>query len=366
MSTQELGKHFDANSFALWLDGIERAEGLEELSRLFLGEAMRFLSTDLTIYMRYSESQKVLAVQDSLGAKSPDLVGVGIDLVTDEPGFEEKMLKRPRAMHSLRDFVKKGLGYDQAIILPLEYKNKIRGVFVLPLPRELSMLISSEAAAAATSAQSAYLQVCVRSLVTQLSLIESRAWVARNSRYDTESGVYTVEAVKDKLSEEVSRSRRISRPTSTLVLSVDNYYDLMLEHSSSTMSLLVQSIAEILKTNSRVNDFVGRLSANEFAVCLAHTGHRGAMTKAERLRRLIRTADFSEILGAQRRVTVSVGVAEYPTICTDAEDLLRLAHSAHDEARKTGGDGVRIATTSMKFIPDFKAEDENGLPTHSG
>jgi diguanylate cyclase (GGDEF)-like protein len=138
---------------------------------------------------------------------------------------------------------------------------------------------------------------------------------------------------------------------------LDGLVDLSLEQSKHNIQDLLRAVADLLRKNSRMNDMVGRVAPDQFALCLPHTDKRGGGIKAERIRRLIESSDFSAIIGKEKVVTVSVGVSEYPANCHDAEALFQNAEGALIEIRKVGFNRVRVASPPTRFVPDFVVSD---------
>ncbi len=115
-------------------------------------------------------------------------------------------------------------------------------------------------------------------------------------------------------------------------------------------------MARIFEKHSRVNDIIGRTGNDEFGIILPHTGKQGALIKAERLRRIIESADFSRVLSTFPSLTVSLGVAEYPTMVRDAEELVQAADEALFQVRREGNKTC-VAKAPDGFVADFEVHD---------
>ena len=109
----------------------------------------------------------------------------------------------------------------------------------------------------------------------------------------------------------------------------------------------------MLSKTSRINDIVGRISGDEFAIILPHTPYRGALIKAERVRQFIENARFSDVVAGISRLTISVGIAEYPSHCSDVNEMLKSADEAMFDVSKAGGNQVCLTTAPDHFVPDF-------------
>jgi diguanylate cyclase (GGDEF)-like protein len=115
---------------------------------------------------------------------------------------------------------------------------------------------------------------------------------------------------------------------------------------------VMRMVARIFEKHSRVNDILGRVGTDEFGLILPHTGKQGALVKVERLRRMIQAADFSKVLSTFPRITVAIGVSEYPGLVRDAEELQTSAEEALFHVRQMGNKTC-VARAPDGFTPDF-------------
>lgn len=93
-----------------------------------------------------------------------------------------------------------------------------------------------------------------------------------------------------------------------ILCDVDLFKSVNDEYGHDTGDAVLKRIASLLQKTARKHDIVGRLGGEEFAVYLTETTVVEAHDCAERFRKAIRSADFSDMLGS-RRITVSFGVA---------------------------------------------------------
>lgn len=152
-----------------------------------------------------------------------------------------------------------------------------------------------------------------------------------------------------KLEEEVARSRRLQKAVSVLKVSFDDW-DKILREGNVVRDTALRTLAVLIKKSSRVNDLVCRTLDNEFALILPHSARKGAAIRAERLRRMIETNIFQY---AERPLTISCGISEYPTFCSSAAELDHSAGQALAYIRTRGGNKVCLFRPSQSFKPDF-------------
>ena len=103
-------------------------------------------------------------------------------------------------------------------------------------------------------------------------------------------------------------------------------------------------VAEILRRNLRGYDVAARYAGDEFVALLPNTPLEGAMEVAERICAAMRSHSFPlrEGTGALP-VTVSIGLACFPTHAGDGESLFAAADRALYAVKRQGRDGVAVA-----------------------
>jgi two-component system cell cycle response regulator len=173
-----------------------------------------------------------------------------------------------------------------------------------------------------------------------------RDFYKRLSQLDGLTEVYNRRTFEELLSAEISRSDRFRRPVSLLMIDLDNMKIVNDRFGHQVGDEVLKDAAWRLKRSVRNCDVVARYGGDEFVVILVETGKTDAMTTANRLNRLMRAR--AEEAAAHRgngneRMTISVGVASYPTDARARDELVRKADQALYEAKAQGGDCVKPA-----------------------
>lgn len=339
--------------FEAFIKKIETQCSISEMIGHWMLEAVRVHNTSCAIYMSYIESKMSLVVASTVGFSNNELKDVGLDLMREEPGFNAAMLMRPERVRALHEFVTHGILYEKAWYYSLVHKDKVLGVFILPA--------NKGDASAIHQAESSYLKMCLHMIGRELEVHDLQKQLRNNLIYDARTGVLLEHIFKGKLIEEVTRARRLMRPMSLVHLTIDGYDDLVLMHPSTVIDKILRATVDIFLKNSRLNDVTGLANKNQFMICLPHTSKLGAVIKAERLRKIFETADFSSLLGGKKILTLSLGISEYPSISNDVESLLKSSELAMHEAKKSGGNNFVLAATSRRHVPDFVVAHEKLL-----
>jgi diguanylate cyclase (GGDEF)-like protein len=173
-----------------------------------------------------------------------------------------------------------------------------------------------------------------------------RDFYKRLSQLDGLTEVYNRRTFEELLSAEISRADRFRRPLSLLMVDLDQLKVVNDRFGHQVGDEVLKGAAWRLKRSVRNCDAVARYGGDEFAIILVETGKTDAMTTAHRLNRIMRThtADVGGHQGeGDHPLTISIGVASYPTDGRARDELVRKADQALYEAKAQGGDCVRSA-----------------------
>ncbi len=161
--------------------------------------------------------------------------------------------------------------------------------------------------------------------------------------------LYNYRAFYELLQAETTRAKRHNRPVSLLMTDLDGLkaYNDALGHPAG--DALLKAVAWSLKKAVRNCDFVARYGGDEFAIILVETSKIAAADTADRVRRFVEEMRFEndDVLPHQT-VTISIGVATFPTDAEDKAQLVAKADQALYEAKTAGGNVVRVAQAERK------------------
>ncbi len=190
-----------------------------------------------------------------------------------------------------------------------------------------------------------------QSLEKQRSVREERRLMARMRKerqtywelsiMDSLTQVYNRRHFDELLSREMAVSDRYHHPLSLLMIDVDGFkrYNDTYGHPAGDKAL--KKVAQVLRSSCRAVDIVARYGGEEFAVIAVQTDERGAISLAERLRKAIEGSEFDTDLGSSDLgLTVSIGVASYPSDAGRKEELIHRADQALYRAKEMGKNKV--------------------------
>jgi diguanylate cyclase (GGDEF)-like protein len=173
------------------------------------------------------------------------------------------------------------------------------------------------------------LGTCPPYLARQAEEAEARAAI------DALTGLATLRLLRERLTNEVARSKRSGEPFAVLFLDVDNFKQVNDGFGHEAGNEVLRGTAAELQEVVRSTDFAARYGGDEFVVLLVRTGRDGARLVAEKVRN--RVEALGKSLGyPPKLVTVSIGVAAFAPEENHHRDVLVAADRALYRA-KTGG-----------------------------
>jgi diguanylate cyclase (GGDEF)-like protein len=176
----------------------------------------------------------------------------------------------------------------------------------------------------------------------QIELQEANRRLHDIATHDGLTGLKNHRAFKEKLEEEMQRSKRYSTPLSLILLDVDSFKQYNDTYGHPAGDEVLKTLAKILLDQSRATDMVARYGGEEFAVLMPNTDSAWAISLAERLRTSIEQAPWP-----QRPVTASFGISTFSAadIEKDASSvLIEAGDQALYHSKRTGRNRVTHAS----------------------
>jgi len=170
------------------------------------------------------------------------------------------------------------------------------------------------------------------------SLRNNREELERLLRTDTLTGLGNRRHLMELLPQEIERARRSAQPFSILMLDVDHFKKYNDDHGHQAGDDVLARVGMVLRDSLRPYDCAARYGGEEFLIILSGASLDNARDCAERIRQKIRAEQFG---GGP--VTISVGVAEYPSHGDTEIAIIGQADAALFRAKRAGRDRVMCA-----------------------
>lgn len=185
---------------------------------------------------------------------------------------------------------------------------------------------------------------------------------------DPLTNLYNRRYMEEALEAQLSRARRHQHPLGIIMLDVDHFQDFNDQFGHQAGDAVLKRLADILKQNTRQEDFVCRYGGEEFTLILPDTELRGSFAVAEKLRKKVYKHSRIAVNGKPLpRITISLGVISViPGFNVTQYMLVKAADEALYIAKKKGRNRVCTGDISNLFsLPptdDTLSPDEGSLP----
>jgi diguanylate cyclase (GGDEF)-like protein len=176
---------------------------------------------------------------------------------------------------------------------------------------------------------------------------------------DELTGLHNYRYLQQRLDEEIERARRYHKDLSMLMIDADDFKRFNDAHGHIAGDQALADIAQVFLKATREVDVVTRYGGEEFSIILPETDAAGAFVVAEKIREAVANHLFTGAdEEATEHLTVSVGLATFPTHAQDKETLLRQADDALYQAKNTGKDKVRSPLQKRTSPPEAPVHAE--------
>jgi two-component system cell cycle response regulator len=229
-----------------------------------------------------------------------------------------------------------------AIALPFSIEGGQTGVFLLRRTREQPPL-TTEDVAFADAVIGAAVAAVQRAQVIETTRADN-ARLEQLATTDSLTQLLNRRALTERLTREMERALRSDGTVALLMLDLDHFKRVNDTHGHLVGDAVLREVAELLISEVRGNDLVGRFGGEEFLVVLPDTDDDGAAAFAERIReRVDRHAFPGREDTPALHMTASIGVATFPAALIESvEDLFARADAALYRAKADGRNRVRV------------------------
>ncbi len=165
--------------------------------------------------------------------------------------------------------------------------------------------------------------------------------------HDPLTGLPNRVSFAERMKEALARAKRNDNLLGLLFLDLDRFKLVNDSLGHDAGDQLLQVVAERIRATARESDMVFRMGGDEFTLILENLRH--AEDAARLAQRLIDNVAHSVHLGEhETTVTVSIGIAIYPSDAENAEDLTKGADAAMYRAKQSGRNVYAAYTAGLR------------------
>ena len=174
---------------------------------------------------------------------------------------------------------------------------------------------------------------------------------------DDVTGLYNQRKLYKDLGLLVEQYQKAKDPFCVLFVDIDHFKKVNDSHGHLVGTKLLELVARDVKSILRDTDYSYRYGGDEFVIILTNSDGASGKIVGERLLSKIKSQNYSfEVRQEQRevRLSVSIGVAEFPTDAKSCDEVLAIADRMMYEAKESGRGLVfntqDVFKTSLKKI----------------
>lgn len=182
-------------------------------------------------------------------------------------------------------------------------------------------------------------EITTNSLVRAIRYAQERKQIAMQMKFlaqhDTLTGLASRALFIDSVKRAITRASRDDSYFAIIFIDVDNFKSVNDTLGHEAGDELLTTIAQRIKSTIRAEDIVGRLGGDEFSVLIEGVAKQASLIKiAQQLLEAVREQLI--IYNKTIHVSISLGIATYPTCSDDASALIKCADLAMYKAKQGG------------------------------
>lgn len=154
--------------------------------------------------------------------------------------------------------------------------------------------------------------------------------------HDEVTGLLNQRRLKLDLRDNVIEGKKNKSKFCLLFIDVDNFKEINDLYGHLVGSRFLAEIGSLIKAQTREYDLIYRYGGDEFVVLAGKTSCEHIYTIAKRIGQAIKENNFKARDGKDHNLTVSIGVAEFPTDADSLETVVDFADQMMYKSKKSG------------------------------
>ena len=193
-----------------------------------------------------------------------------------------------------------------------------------------------------TDEEKAFLVIIGEQLALFLANLKMRETLRRQSTRDQLTELYNRRYMEETLAREISRATRVNSTIGVMMIDVDYFKKFNDEYGHEAGDSILKQVGKLMTDSFRASDVVCRYGGEEFLVMMPDASIEDSASKADKFREAIKRVTVVKNGTSIGPVTVSIGVAQFPSHGNTPEALVRAADNALYRAKKEGRDRVYL------------------------
>jgi diguanylate cyclase (GGDEF)-like protein len=324
-------KYAQSYTFRFIQEQISRELNSDELLHKTLDVVMGVFGSRKSIVYMTDEARNALVAKAALGYKDrAGRRGYKEEISLAEDNFYVRTYRERRAFTTM---VGGGADVDgekyQIIMVPLNARVNCLGLIVMEvdiarnIDAELLEFVESIAREVSLSLENAYLYDKMRRMAI------------RDGLTDVYNRMYLMTYMTELFGQKPQN-------VSVIIFDLDHFKQINDRFGHLNGDLVLKTTAQIAATVV-TGGILARYGGEEFVIVLPDTGQEAALQIGETVRRAVEEYQYLTAEGSHMPVTLSAGLANFPRVASNCEELLQLADCALYQAKNRGRNRICVA-----------------------
>ncbi len=184
---------------------------------------------------------------------------------------------------------------------------------------------------------------CAEYMALSLANLNLRETLSNQAIRDPLTGLFNRRYMEETLERERQRAARAHVSLGVIMLDLDHFKNFNDKYGHDAGDAVLRELGILLKTHIRGSDIACRYGGEEFVMIMPETSLHTVQQRAELIRSKVKRLSVHHLGQSLGSLSLSLGVALFPTHETTSAALLRSADQALYKAKQAGRDQVVIA-----------------------
>lgn len=175
----------------------------------------------------------------------------------------------------------------------------------------------------------------------KLTTVEHFNSLVNHSTIDNLTGLFNRNCFNDTLTHLLALTQREDSELSLVLLDLDDFKLVNDTYGHQIGDMVLRKFGKLLSNSIRKSDIALRYGGEEFVILMPNTNYKDALMLSNRIRLNIKNMPFIEN-GTNLHISISGGLAVYPTHAKTADELIYAADSALYRAKGAGKNNIKV------------------------
>ena len=250
-------------------------------------------------------------------------------------------LAQSRRFRTGEEYIKRGI--RSIVYLPLLVKGEAIGC----------LIIASRRPKAYSPGEVRLLERLAAQIAAPVENSRLYAKAEQRARIDELTGLFNRRHFDERIKQEIDRHSRYRGMLSLILIDLDFFKDFNDKKGHLAGDKMLAKVGRLMEMSVRNVDMAFRYGGDEFAVLLPQATTDDAFVVAERIRGRI----ASEMGSKQAGITVSLGLASWPSDGVTPDEMFNAADRALYYAKRTGGNRTSVVSKMLPSLTETVAPE---------